>query len=85
MDKKVTDSAFAAAMETANDPSHVSQPVTMETDMSFSLNPTDILDSNLFGAFPLGETSVRDDWTQELGGDLDWSEWDKMVHFIRGQ
>lgn len=85
VDKKVTDSAFAAAMETANDPSHVSQPVTMETDMSFSLNPTDILDSNLFGAFPLGETSVRDDWTQELGGDLDWSEWDKMVHFIRGQ
>lgn len=84
-DKRVTDSAFAAAMETANDPSHVSQPVTMETDMSFSLNPTDILDSNLFGAFPLGENSVRDDWTQELGGDLDWSEWDKMVHFIRGQ
>lgn len=78
LDKKTTDSAFSAAMETA---SHV----TMETDMSFSLNPTDILDSNLFGAFPMAEASVRDDWTQELGGDLDWSEWDKMVHFIRGQ
>ncbi|KAG5359143.1 hypothetical protein CJU90_3878 [Yarrowia sp. C11] len=84
-DKKVTDSAFTAAMETANDPSHVSQPVTIESDMSFSLNPTDILDSNLFGAFPLAANSVRDDWTQELGGDVDWSEWDKMVHFIRGQ
>ncbi|KAG5356266.1 hypothetical protein CJU89_5993 [Yarrowia sp. B02] len=84
-DKKVADSAFMAAMESASNPGHVSQPVTMETDMSFSLNPTDILDSNLFGAFPLGENSVRDDWTQELGGDLDWSEWDKMVHFIRGQ